>query len=162
MNGYNRIIESSPIFISLSNHKVSKRFLDFKRWKKNYEWCRIAPNGLIWSINFQNFCGGSMFLDPHQKGLRPSALITSFQPFCSWSLIFSLFKWSVPTPARDIGFLLASCVCVFFSWTVDIPTPLYCEGGLFFLPAAYLSFATDKIWERGEEEICDIIQNFFS
>ena len=46
---------------------------------------------------------------------------------------------------------------------MDIPTPLYREGGLFFLPDAYLSFATDKIWERGEgeDEICDIIQIFF-
>ena len=40
---------------------------------------------------------------------------------------------------------------------MDIPTALYREGGLFFLPDAYLSFATDK----GEEEICDIIQIFF-
>ena len=46
---------------------------------------------------------------------------------------------------------------------MDIPTPLYREGGLFVLPDAYLSFATEKIWERGEgeEEICDIIQIFF-
>ena len=47
---------------------------------------------------------------------------------------------------------------------MDIPTPLYREGGLFFLPDAYLSFATDKIWERGEgeKEIHDINQIFFS
>ena len=32
---------------------------------------------------------------------------------------------------------------------MDIPTALYREGGLFFLPDAYRSFATDKIWERG-------------
>ena len=31
---------------------------------------------------------------------------------------------------------------------MDIPTTLYREGGLFFLPDAYLSFATDKIWEK--------------
>ena len=47
---------------------------------------------------------------------------------------------------------------------MDIPTPLYREGGLFFLPDEYFSFATDKIWERGEgeEEIRDNIQIFFS
>ena len=44
---------------------------------------------------------------------------------------------------------------------MDIPTPLYREGGLFFLPDAYLSFATDKICEKGKEEIRDIIQIFF-
>ena len=44
---------------------------------------------------------------------------------------------------------------------MDIPTPLYREGGLFVLLDAYLSFATDKIWERGEEEICDIQIFFF-
>ena len=44
---------------------------------------------------------------------------------------------------------------------MDIPTPLYREGGLFFLPDEYFSFVTDKIWERGEEEICDNIQIFF-
>ena len=32
---------------------------------------------------------------------------------------------------------------------MDIPTPLYREGGLFFLPDEYFSFSTDKIWERG-------------
>ena len=35
---------------------------------------------------------------------------------------------------------------------MDISTPLCREGGLFFLPDEYFSFATDKIWERGEEE----------
>ena len=46
---------------------------------------------------------------------------------------------------------------------MDIPTPLYREGGLFFLPDEYFSFSTDKIRERGEgeEEIRDIIQIFF-
>ena len=44
---------------------------------------------------------------------------------------------------------------------MDIPTPLYREGGLFFLPDEYFSFVTDKIWERGEEEIRDNIQIFF-
>ena len=44
---------------------------------------------------------------------------------------------------------------------MDIPTALYREGGLFFLPDAYLSFATDKDMGEGEEEICDIIQIFF-
>ena len=32
---------------------------------------------------------------------------------------------------------------------MDIPTPLYREGGLFSLPDEYFSFFTDKIWERG-------------
>ena len=45
---------------------------------------------------------------------------------------------------------------------MDIPTPLYREGWLFFLPDEYFSFTTDKIWERGEGEICDIIQIFFN
>ena len=47
---------------------------------------------------------------------------------------------------------------------MDIPTPLCREGGLFFLPDEYFSFATDKIWERGEgeKEIHDINQIFFS
>ena len=51
----------------------------------------------------------------------------------------------------------------FFFRTVDISTPLCREGGLFFLPDEYFSFATDKIWERGEEEkeIHDINQIFF-
>ena len=46
---------------------------------------------------------------------------------------------------------------------MDIPTPLYREGGLFFLPGEYFSFVTDKIWERGEgeEEIRDNFQIFF-
>ena len=46
---------------------------------------------------------------------------------------------------------------------MDIPTPLCRERGLFFLPDAYLSYATDKIWEmgKGEEEIRDINQIFF-
>ena len=46
---------------------------------------------------------------------------------------------------------------------MDIPTPLYREGGLFFLPDEYFSFVTDKIWERGEgeEEIRDNFQIFF-
>ena len=46
---------------------------------------------------------------------------------------------------------------------MDIPPPLCCEGGLFFLPDEYFSFATDKIWERGEgeKEIHDIKQIFF-
>ena len=50
---------------------------------------------------------------------------------------------------------------VFFR-TVDIPTPLCREGGL-FLADGYFSFATDKIWERGEgeKEIHDINQIFF-
>ena len=45
---------------------------------------------------------------------------------------------------------------------MDIPTPLCREGGLFFLPDEYFSFATDKIWERGEgeKEIHDINQIF--
>ena len=45
---------------------------------------------------------------------------------------------------------------------MDIPAPLCREGGLFFLPDEYFSFATDKIWERGEEEkeIHDINQIF--
>ena len=33
---------------------------------------------------------------------------------------------------------------------MDIPTPQCREGGLFFLADEYFSFATDKIWERGE------------
>ena len=37
---------------------------------------------------------------------------------------------------------------------MDIPTPLYREGGLLFLPDAYLLLATDKI--EGEEKIRDI------
>ena len=45
---------------------------------------------------------------------------------------------------------------------MDIPTPLCREGGLFFLPDEYFSFATDKIWEREEKEIHDINQIFFS
>ena len=47
---------------------------------------------------------------------------------------------------------------------MDIPTPLCREGGLFFLPVENFSFATDKIWERGEKEkeIHDINQIFFS
>ena len=46
---------------------------------------------------------------------------------------------------------------------MDIPTPLYREGGLFFLPDEHFSFVTDKIWERGEgeEEIRDNFQIFF-
>ena len=46
---------------------------------------------------------------------------------------------------------------------MDIPTSLCREGGLFFLPDEYFSFATDKIWERGEgeKEIHDINQIFF-
>ena len=46
---------------------------------------------------------------------------------------------------------------------MDIPTPLFREGGLFFLHDEYFSFATDKIWERGEgeKEIHDINQFFF-
>ena len=46
---------------------------------------------------------------------------------------------------------------------MDIPTPLYREGGFFFLPGEYFSFVTDKIWERGEgeEEIRDNFQIFF-
>ena len=46
---------------------------------------------------------------------------------------------------------------------MDIPTPLFREGGLFFLPDEYFSFATDNIWERGEgeKEINDINQFFF-
>ena len=46
---------------------------------------------------------------------------------------------------------------------MDIPTPLYREGGLFFLPDEYFSFVADKIWERGEgeEEIRDNFQIFF-
>ena len=35
---------------------------------------------------------------------------------------------------------------------MDIPTPLCREAGLFFLPDEYFSFATDKMWERGEGE----------
>ena len=46
---------------------------------------------------------------------------------------------------------------------MDIPAPLCREGGLFFLADEYFSFATDKIWERGEgeKEIHDINQIFF-
>ena len=46
---------------------------------------------------------------------------------------------------------------------MDTPTPLCREGGLFFLPNEYFSFATDKIWERGEreKEIHDNNQIFF-
>ena len=47
---------------------------------------------------------------------------------------------------------------------MDIPTPLYRERGLFFLPDEYFSFAADRIWERGGgggEEIGGIIQIFF-
>ena len=45
---------------------------------------------------------------------------------------------------------------------MDIPTPLYREGGLFFLPDEYFSFVTDKIWERGEgEEEIRITFRFF-
>ena len=76
--------------------------LDFKRWK-NYEWCRIAPNGLIWSINFQNFSGGACSQTPPK---RASALTTVlFNHFCSCSLIFSLFKWSVPRVRTGYGIL---------------------------------------------------------
>ena len=46
---------------------------------------------------------------------------------------------------------------------MDIPIPLCREAGLFFLPDQYFSFATDKIWEKGEgeKEIHDINQIFF-
>ena len=46
---------------------------------------------------------------------------------------------------------------------MDILTPLFREGGLLFLADEYFSFATDKIWERGEgeKEIHDINQIFF-
>ena len=52
---------------------------------------------------------------------------------------------------------------LFFFSELDIPTPLCREGGLFFLPDEYFSFATDKILERGEgeNEIHDINQIFF-
>ena len=44
---------------------------------------------------------------------------------------------------------------------MDIPTALYREGGLFFLPDAYLSFATDKIWERGRRRSVISFRFFF-
>ena len=83
------------------------------------KWCRIAPNGLIWSINFQNFSWRACSQTP-QKGLPPSAvIIILFNHFRSWFLIFSLFKWSVPA-LWCRPFTCKLCVCVFFFWTVDI------------------------------------------
>ena len=122
------------LIISFSNHSL-ETFLDFKRWKKNYEWCRIAPNGLIWSINFQNFSGGARSQTP-QKGLPPSAVTTVlFNHFCSCSLIFSLFKWSVPLPALWYRlFTCKPCVCFFFSelW-IYLQLYIVKEGFSFFL-----------------------------
>ena len=134
-NGYNRIIESSPFFISLSNHKVSKRFW-ILRGEKNYEWCRIAPNGLIWSINFQNFYGGACSQTP-QKGLPPSALTTVlFNHLCSCSLIFSLFKWSVQLLALWYRLFTCKpcvCVCVFSELWIYLQLYIVKEGFSFFL-----------------------------
>ena len=96
------------------------------------KWCRIAPNGLIWSINFQNFSWRACSQTP-QKGLPPSAVtIILFNHFRSWFLIFSLFKWSVPALWYR-PFTCKLCVVVFF-WTVDI-LHLYIvkEGFSFFL-----------------------------
>ena len=44
---------------------------------------------------------------------------------------------------------------------MDILTTLYREGGLFFLPDTYLSFATDKIWERGRRRSVISFRFFF-
>ena len=128
--------------------------------KQLMKWWRIAPNGLIWSINLQNFswraCSRTL-----QKELPPLAVTTVlFNHFCSWFLIFSFLKWSV----QALWYRHFTCkLCVVLFRTVDIPTPLWREAGLFFLPDEYFSFATDKIWERGEgkKEIHDINQIFF-
>ena len=63
-----------------------------------------------------------------------------------------------PSPVIKAFYLQA--VCCFFR-TVDLPTPLCREGGLFFLPDEYFSFATDKIWGRGRMRSVISIRFFF-
>ena len=126
------MVKSSPFLISLSNHSIEK-FLDFKRWKKKLmKWCRIAPNGLIWSINLQNFSWRACSRTP-QKGLPPSAVtIVLFNHFGSWFLIFSPFKWSVPA----LWYRPFTCkLCVGFFSELWIYLHLYVvkEGFSFFL-----------------------------
>ena len=132
-NGYDRIIKSSPFLISFSNHSLEK-FLDFKRWKKNsVKWCRIAPNGLIWSIHFQNFPWRACSQTP-QKGLPPSTVtivLFNHYIFRSWFLIFSCFKWSVPA----LWYRPFTCNCVLLFSELWIYLHLYIvkEGFSFFL-----------------------------
>ena len=114
-NGYDRIIKSSPFLISLSNHSLEK-FLDLK--KPLVKWCRIAPNGLIWSINFQNFSWRACSQTP-QKGLPPSTVtifLFNHLIFRSWFLIFSFFKWSFPALwYRSRPFTCKLCVAFFLN-----------------------------------------------
>ena len=94
------------------------------------KWCRIAPNGLIWSIDFQNFSWRACSQTP-KKGLPPSAVtIILFNHFRSWFLIFSLFKWPVPALWYR-PFTCKLCVVVFF-WTVDILHLYIMKGGFSF------------------------------
>ena len=78
------------------------------------KWCRIARNGLIWSINLQNFSWRACSRTS-QKGLPPLAVtLVLFNHFRSWFLIFSLFKWSV-SALWCRPFTCKLCVVVFFS-----------------------------------------------
>ena len=93
--------------------------------------CRIAPNGLIWSINLQNFSWRACFRTP-QKGLPPSAVtIVLFNHFRSWFLIFSFSKWSVPA----LWYRPFTCKLCFFFSELWIYLHLYVvkEGFSFFL-----------------------------
>ena len=95
------------------------------------KWCRIAPNGHIWSINFQSFSWQACSQTP-QKGLPPSAVtIVLFNHFRSWFLIFSHFRWSVPA----LWYRPFTCkLCVVFSelW-IYLHLYIVKEGFSFFL-----------------------------
>ena len=149
------MVKSSPLLTSLSNHSLEK-FLDFKRWKKKLmNWCRIAPNGLIWSINLQNFSWRACSLTP-QKGLPPSAVtIFLFNHFRSWFLIFSLFKWSVPA----LWYRPFTCkLCVFFQNCGYTYTSMSWRRA--FLSSWWIFF-TDKIWGRRRRRSMISIRFFF-